>query len=684
MSDQRVVVGGGDPHANGRSRRPGRPPRSRAGLIGLVVVLGALSLVAPDPQTPTSPPSVVPPPRPTRVAPPDDGADAPEIARGWQRLDLPGDGPVVSVSHGSSGWMALSAAEISTVSLSTDARVWVTRTFPGPLDDLTLGMVAGDRLVVAGSDDTGPRSWISSDGGETWETALFPPGGSVETLGSSGTRILAGGASTATGTDTPIVWEYTNGEWTAFQPPAPVTGEVQTVTPGDEGVFAFGRLEGEPAGWRVDTSGLRPLDLTLPIEITRGSFAKVARMGAGTWLAAVETDETVAYLRSPDLEVWSLVDSGLDRTAGDFATSDVGLVQMVDDRSFRVVGTSTVTEIRYRYPRTATGFEQTARPAVVASDGERIVMGGGVSTPALWIRGLTGGAVGVVARPTPTTMRWATTHTFGDRLGDGTPDLLQVVRSSDDLLIATPDAVWRVPETLAEPPTVDAVVSSKLIPTETDVYLLDETWELYRDGGGAGWVGVDPGFAVRGLTQTPSGLLAYGRNERGEPVLAIGDRDGPWSPLPPDTESSIVPVAASGGSLLGFETEPRHLTTARVTTDGATWLTKDIAGIGGLSSGIPFLITARGARSTSIELLGEGLVLEVPSIDPVEAIRVGRTVRVRGSDGLWETTDRGATWQFYPIGIELRMTGTIRLVPTEHPTLLAAGRDSYRLLSLTP
>ena len=133
MSDPRIRVDGGevsDPHAP--------PPEKRwvalALLVAAVLAIGLtfsyfeslpseepLELTAPLPQT-----SAAPVQAPTTTIP--------AIAVGWQRLDLPGRGTVVDLANGGGRWMALAKGEATTISTSQDARVWLTRTFPGTLD----------------------------------------------------------------------------------------------------------------------------------------------------------------------------------------------------------------------------------------------------------------------------------------------------------------------------------------------------------------------------------------------------------------------------------------------------------------------------------------------------------------------------------------------------------------------
>jgi hypothetical protein len=145
--------------------------------------------------------------------------------------------------------------------------------------------------------------------------------------------------------------------------------------------------------------------------------------------------------------------------------------------------------------------------------------------------------------------------------------------------------------------------------------------------------------------------------------------------------ASVYPVAAVGGMILGFDASRRAETEASSTVDGVNWseIKIDIDSLGGTQAGIPFLVSGYGSDSTTFELLDDsGITVEVPSIDPLEVVTVGSILRVRGPDGLWETTDNGVTWTSYPIGVEYRLTGAIRLVPTEQPMLLMAGRGSYQ------
>ena len=88
-----------------------------------------------------------------------------------------------------------------------------------------------------------------------------------------------------------------------------------------------------------------------------------------------------------------------------------------------------------------------------------------------------------------------------------------------------------------------------------------------------------------------------------------------------------------------------------------------------------------GGSTTTIEFIDEERSITVPSIDPLEVVRVGTIVRVRCPGGLWETADDGASWVSYPVGIEYRVAGSIRIIPTEQPALLARGRGSYQILT---
>ena len=219
MSDHRILVDGGevaDRHAS--------PPEKRwvgIALLTAVVFATGLAFLYFEPP-PSEEPTELTPPDPEALPAP---ATIPAIATGWQRLDLPGRGTVVEVAHGGGLWMALAEGEATTVSTSPDARVWLARTFPGSLDGEVRSLVSESALVVVDSDRSSgrrTRSWVSSDGGVSWETALFGPGFvRVDTLAGAGSRVLAGGTSStqptalndADGVTAAAVWELLEGTW---------------------------------------------------------------------------------------------------------------------------------------------------------------------------------------------------------------------------------------------------------------------------------------------------------------------------------------------------------------------------------------------------------------------------------------------------------------------------------------
>lgn len=618
----------------------------------------------------------------------------PEIATGWRRLDLPGEGTIVGLAHGEAGWMAITDAALSTVTTSEDGRVWVTRTFPGSIHGQVEAMVTADRLVIVDSDldrSAGARSWISGDGGASWESALFTNGfARVDDLASSGRRILAGGATAVSntelieedGTTSAAVWEYTPGGWAPLgfsRPPGNRSTVAALAAQGDD-VMAFGRVDGRAAAWRLVDSSLVPEPVSVPVQAERGTFSSVTRAIDGSWVAAFDTISEVVYARSTDLRSWTLLTAGLDEMgATTNAATRLGVVYVGEqDQTYRVADRAGVQEIRYRYAEAATGFDPDRHTAVVASDGELIVMGGGTHDPAIWLRGLEGGRVGVVAPPVPDTGRWQSRQAFGAGFWGEDPQPLQVVALADEYLIVTPQDVWRTPDPAGTRPMSDAITADAVFTTERGVFLTDATSRLFRLTDGR-WIPEEIEISVAGVTGTQTSLMVFGWDGDGKPVIGRND-DGTWRIDSPG-QTTIYPQAAAGGVVFGFEADRSPEDGGMMTRDGVTWSPIDLGAVRGLDGGIPFLVVARSSSSTAIELLDDGLSIEVPSIDPVEVVRAGGIVRLRGSDGLWETRDGGASWTSYPIGIEYRLTGSIRLIPTEEPTLLMAGRDAYRILT---
>lgn len=699
MTDSRVIVADDD------GRKPAPPlspppsgPRAAFGalLVAAVVIVGLVLVgVAPDPEPGQTgglgaPNSAA---QPAVTAPP---AAVPEIALGWRRLDLPGRGTVVELAHGGGGWMALSHGEQSTVATSTDGRIWVTRSFPGPLDGDVLGMVTPTRHVVV---DTGAatggatRSWVSTDGGVTWDTALFPPGyGRVTSLVSAGDRIVAGGATSTDPRDiveegsatTAMAWHYADGRWVplAFSSPPGAFSSIEALVTTSDGVMAFGRVDEGPAAWRLEGLTLVPVSVSVPRVVEASSFSAVTRSMDGWWLAEFRSRSSASYATSTDLARWDLLGAGLvGSRSTSVAATGLGIIGVgEDDQQFRLVDRSGIHEVRYRYPDTFTGFDPDRHTSVVASDGDLIVMGGGTYSPALWLRGLTGGRVGVTAEPSTQEGRWRLAGSFGSGFWDQDPRPFRVVQWEGGYAVATPQAVWHTTDLIGVAATRDDIVPERLIATRQGLLAVDSGAALLGSDGSGGWEPENLGFAVAGVTETASSVIAYGWTDRGEAVLALRPDGGSWEIVTPDSASTIYPVAAAAGLVFGFDAERSAEDGGRFSSDGVTWEPIELDAVRGLESGIPFVVVERSQASTTIQLLDEQAPLVVPSIDPVEAVRVGEIVRVRGSDGLWETSDEGTTWIAYPIGLEQRLIGPLRLAPTEEPIVLLAARDSYRIL----
>jgi hypothetical protein len=693
MSDHRILVGGGevpDPHA--------RPSETRGvgmallAAVALVIGLAFFDFDPPSSEEPTKPAPLVAPqavPAPVRAS-----ATIPAIARGWQRLDLPGRSTVVNLAHGGGLWMALAQGDVSTVSTSQDARVWLTRTFPGSLDGEVRSLVSESALVVVDSDVSSggkTRSWVSGDGGVSWETTLFGPGlVRVDTLADAGSRLLAGGVyatgptalNDADGVTTAAVWELVDGAWSPirFADLSGGNSSVSGLASGPDGVFAFGRAGGQPAAWRLVGSVFRPEPISVPGQAGGGAFATVTQSLDGWWLAEFDTNSAVVYARSTDLREWTFLASGFDWSRSiSTAAFSLGIVQIVDDDVYRVIGLAGVDEVRYRYPNIATGFDAERHTVAVASDGGRIVMAGGRRSAALWVWGSDGMGVGVTAAPPSTGARWVTTQSFGGGSWKEGPEPFQIVSADDGFVVATPQGMWRTPDPVSGTLVREDLVAGGVISSSRGLFAIDADDRLWRDAGDGRWLREDLGISVAGITETSWALLAHGWDAEGNPAIALRADGDAWQLV--SIGASVYPVAAVGGMILGFDASRRAETEASSTVDGVNWseIKIDIDSLGGTQAGIPFLVSGYGSDSTTFELLDDsGITVEVPSIDPLEVVTVGSILRVRGPDGLWETTDNGVTWTSYPIGVEYRLTGAIRLVPTEQPMLLMAGRGSYQ------
>ncbi len=702
MADDRVFMSGND-----RRMSSPRPPHlggvpawvlalavTAAVIVG-IPLLGTDRAAPPEPAEADPVPLVTVPPLSETVH----RSEVPEVALGWVRLDLTGNGSsgtIVALVHGESGWMALGDGEQATVATSKDAQVWVTRTFPGSLDGEVRALVAGSRLVVIDSsvaDRHGARSWISADGGVTWDSMLLPGGFvRVESLVESGTRLFAGGVQASQvgdpgenpGPTAAAVWEFSRGVWSPVgfaDPPGRYSG-ISEVVVGLNGLMAFGHAGDRPAVWRLEGSSLVPEPVSLPRQLERGAFASVVQSIDGWWLAEFAEGTAVSYARSTDLGGWELLGSGYEGLGNAaLAATNLGVVHVgEDDERFRIVDDSGVVEVRYRYPETATGFEPDRHTARAASDGAVIAMGGGRYSPALWLRGLTSGQTAVTAEPAVGDGRWRAEQVFGHGSVGEAPRPFQVVRFDGELVIATPQGVLRTSAPGIEV-IREGVVAARLVTTADTLYMIDAESRLLRDDGAGSWVAENLAISVAGMTVTPWGMMAYGPDERGATVVAVRRYGEQWHIVPPDSSAAVHPVAAAGGLIIGFEEGRSPPDGGLVTADGVTWAPFEIDGLRGLDSGVPFLVTDIASRSTTIEFIDEERSITVPSIDPLEVVRVGTTVRVRCPGRLWETTDDGASWVSYPVGIEHRTAGSIRIIPTEQLSLLARGRGSYQILT---
>jgi hypothetical protein len=703
QSNDRVVVVGDDVSPEPAAAPERGRGRQLIGLVGaLALALGAFALLqnAPSPGAELDGGALVAPDNPA-PAPGTPVATVPTIsaiATGWARLDLPGTGPIVSLDHGDGGWMALAAGEIPQVLLSTDARVWLARSFPGPLDGLIRTSISRDRLVVVESNTwngAGARSWVSTDDGETWRTALVSnPWAMVSAVADTGGGLMAAGFVADGPTDMfdvggpteATVWRYTADSWTPveFAEPPGRSSRVGAIVEHDGAVFAFGRANGQPVAWRLDGTRFVPEPITMPRQVGGWSFLALTPAVDGWWLAELGSGPSLAYARSTDLHSWEMIDSGLfvSWNTSSAATS-LGIVQVGDDdQTYRLIRPDGVETVRFRYPGTATGFEADRRTTVVASDGDRVVMGGGADSPVVWVRGADGGGVGVIAPPSRAP-RWQSVQSFGLGSWDS-PYPFEVLGVGDGFVVSTPQGVWRTEDPINTRAVGDLDFTGHLIGTEFGVFLATDSG-LYRRAGDS-WAKVDlPIDFPVGLAATPEGLIAVGWDETGQPVV-VGSTGDTWEVVVQNPDSTVVPAGVFGDLIFGFDPTSDSPSDMFVSADGKTWTAAGfgdaITGVGGSDSGEAFFVTGRSDRSTTIELVEGGITLDVPSIDPRELITVGSVVRVRGSDGIWQSEDSGATWASLPFGLEYGLTGSVRLVPTERPVLLMADRDAYRFLTL--
>jgi hypothetical protein len=189
---------------------------------------------------------------------------------------------------------------------------------------------------------------------------------------------------------------------------------------------------------------------------------------------------------------------------------------------------------------------------------------------------------------------------------------------------------------------------------------------------------------VSAVGRGATGLLLGGYGDQG-PMVAAEAADGSWEWY--RAGSGRQPALGFGGGIIAVNTQDVGDVSFESTSDGQSWKEIDAVGIGGYQGGAPFLIDRYRDSATTITLLDRWpgrQKIDVPSRDPLEAVRVGPIIRVRGSDGIWQTRDEGVTWSAFTTGIERGFTGPARLVPTEAVAVLVAGSEAFEFLTFQP
>lgn len=613
-------------------------------LLVVPVILGVVSVSKtppPDPEAEVVPDGIVAPAEPpaalvrsVETAP--NRHDT--LTEGWKPLAIEGEGAVVA--HGETGWLAVAGGDaVARAYTSENGVQWMPHTIPiRPNEGATSAVVTTDLMVVltASGDPGPPMSYLSPDGGDTWESQPVGDRPGHFELATLGETVYAIGGTSST------PWDFTTGvpsvfvlegggrfsrtiiqqQWAeiGFAEELSPGGRVSAVVAGPDGPVALGFSGVGPAAWTLD-GGMWWRNFLEMAEDQVGGFWSVVPDEEGGWLGAtgeLDTGIASAVLASPDLVAWH--DSGqplvrnraLEQAGGiPFLLGDGGAFL---DGQWREIG---LTPGSYVW--------------TVAGTADRLVAGGSdeVGRATLWVWGTVTSPV--VVYPPVAAGSWTRVATL-----EGHPDVgdrVFPVEHEGAIFIGAANGLWWIPDPVAAPevvllqpltPEVEGFES--VIPYSTSLGPF-ANWgnQLYRYLDDGSWVREELGQLLAGLVpaEYDGRLRAVGQPPAGNPQVVVIERDeeGVWTEIGVARGVDWVIGQAPGAGFLGFFDD--KLVSS---DDGLNWTAVDgYQGVPVYGQGAVIIEHPDGNVTVGLD----GITIKVAAAQVKEVQRAGERILVR-------------------------------------------------------